>query len=65
MIRERHPSDSTEQQLAHTAILKLVNKNYNFNLVSQNVLLANTLFQVDGYSEDPPILSEIYSRIGK
>lgn len=58
-------SDSSEQQLAHKAILKLINANYNLNLISQKVLLDNTLFQVDGYSDNPPILCEIYSRIGK
>lgn len=65
MPKETHPSDSTEQQLAHNEILKLINDNYKFNLVSQKVLLDNTLFQVDGYSDNPPILCEIYSRIGK
>jgi hypothetical protein len=63
-MKQKHPSDSTEQQLAHKEILMLINQNHNLNLVSQKVLLDNTLFQVDGYSEDPLILCEIYSRIG-
>jgi hypothetical protein len=64
MKKEKHPSDSTEQQLAHREILLLINQLFNLNLVSKKLLLENTLFQVDGYSEDPAILCEIYSRIG-
>lgn len=62
---ERHPSDSTEQQLAHKEILSLLNEKYQLKLESSKVLINDTLFQVDGYSENPPILCEIYSRIGK
>lgn len=64
-MKERHPSDSTEQQLAHKEILSLLNDKYQLNLESKKVLINDTLFQVDGYSENPPILCEIYSRIGK
>jgi hypothetical protein len=60
-----HPSDSTEQQLAHKEILALLNDKFQFKLESRKVLINDTLFQVDGYSENPPILCEIYSRIGK
>src|SRR5574338_787939 len=65
MIIEQHPSDSTEQQLAHKEILSLLNAKYQLTLESRKVLINDTLFQVDGYSENPPILCEIYSRIGK
>lgn len=65
MNKEKHPSVSSEQQLAHKEILFLINNNSKLNLLSQKVLLDNTLFQVDGYSENPSILCEIYSRIGK
>ncbi len=65
MDKEKHPSDSTEQQLAHKEILQLLNQQHNLNLVSKKVLINDTLFQVDGYSDNPPILCEIYSRIGK
>ncbi|MBL1121396.1 MAG: hypothetical protein D8M26_00735 [Ignavibacteriae bacterium] len=65
MSKQLHPSDSSVQQLAHKEILKLINENHNLKLASQKVLLDNTLFQVDGYSAEPPILCEIYSRIGK
>ena len=65
MAKEIHPSDSSEQQLAHKEILSLLNAKYNLNLESRKVLINDTLFQVDGYSENPPILCEIYSRIGK
>lgn len=64
-MKEKHPSDSSEQQLAHKEILRLINENHNLKLASQKVLLDNTLFQVDGHSVDPPILCEIYSRIGQ
>jgi hypothetical protein len=62
---ERHPSDSSEQQQAHKEILALLNEKYQLNLESSKVLINDTLFQVDGYSENPAILCEIYTRIGK
>lgn len=65
MLDKRHPSDSSEQQLAHKEILSLLNEKHHLNLGSRKVLINDTLFQVDGYSEAPPILCEIYSRIGK
>lgn len=65
MTKEKHKSDSTEQQLAHKEILSLLNAKYHLTLASRKVLINDTLFQVDGYSEDSPILCEIYSRIGK
>jgi len=65
MIKEKHPSDSSEQQLAHKEILSLLNERHQLNLESKKVLINDTLFQVDGYSENPPILCEIYSRVGK
>jgi hypothetical protein len=64
-MKDRHPSDSTEQQLAHKVILSLLNEIHRLNLESRKVLINDTLFQVDGYSDNPPILCEIYSRIGK
>ena len=65
MKTDRHPSDSSEQQLAHKEILSLLNEKHQLKLESKKVLINDTLFQVDGYSENPPILCEIYSRIGK
>jgi hypothetical protein len=46
-------------------IMKFSNAKYQLKLESRKVLINSTPFQVDGYSEDPPILCEIYSRIGK
>jgi hypothetical protein len=65
MKKEKHPSDSTEQRLAHKEILALINQSYKLNLVVNTLYLADTSFQIDGYSENPPILCEIYSRIGQ
>jgi len=65
MAKQLHPSDSSEQQQAHKEILLLLNEKYQLNLESRKVLINDTLFQVDGYSENPPILCEIYSRIGR
>ena len=65
MVKQLHPSDSSEQQQAHKEILALVNDKFNLQLEDRKVLIDNVLFQVDGYSEEPPILCEIYSRIGK
>ena len=64
-IKSNHPSDSSEQQQAHKEILAVINEKYNLKLEDRKVLIDNILFQVDGYSEEPPILCEIYSRIGK
>ncbi|MFC2119890.1 hypothetical protein ACFLQ4_02345 [Bacteroidota bacterium] len=63
--KNRHPSASSEQQLAHKEILALLNQTHNLNLSSKKILIDDTLFQIDGYSEEPLILCEIYSRIGK
>lgn len=64
-MKSKHPSDSTEQHIAHKEILSLLNEKHQLKLESRKVLINDTLFQVDGYSENPPILCEIYSRIGK
>ena len=50
MPKQRHPSDSTQQQLAHKEILALLNAKYQLNLESRKLLINDTLFQVDGYS---------------
>ena len=65
MSKQLHPSDSSEQRQAHKEILALVNDKFKLQLEDRKVLTDNILFQVDGYSEEPPILCEIYSRIGK
>jgi hypothetical protein len=65
MNKQRNPSDSSEQQQAHKEILELLNKTQKLNLVSRKLLIGDTLFQSDGYSDEPPILCEIYSRIGE
>lgn len=54
---------------------EVLNYKYQLNLASKKVLINDILFQVDGYSAcppafltkaaNPPILCEIYSRIGK
>ena len=63
--KQHHPSDSSEQQQAHKEILVLLNKTHNLNLASKKLLIGDTLFQSDGYSDEPPIMCEIYSRIGE
>ncbi len=65
MPDNRHSSDSVEQRIAHIEILASLNEKKSLNLESKKVLCGETLFQVDGYSENPPILCEIYSRVGK
>ena len=60
-----HPSDSIEQQKAEKKVLSLINKKYKLKLVSKKVVVDGTSFQLDGYSENPPVLCEIYSHIGK
>jgi len=34
-------------------------------IATKKILIYNSLFQVDSYSIDPPVLCEIFSRIGK
>jgi hypothetical protein len=65
LIKQLHASDSTEQQKAEEKVLSLLNKNYKLKLVSEKLVVNGTTFQLDGYSENPPVLCEIYSRIGK
>jgi hypothetical protein len=65
MSKDRHPSDSMEQKLAENEIRSYLNKKYKLNLTSKKVLLKETTFQLDGYSESPPVLCEIYSHVGK
>ncbi|QQS34785.1 MAG: hypothetical protein IPM56_10980 [Ignavibacteriales bacterium] len=55
MLRQPHPFDSTEQQLAHTEILQLLNQQNNLKLVSKKLLIGETLFQSDVYSACPPV----------
>ena len=64
-MKSKHASDSTEQQSAEIKALSLLNKKFNLKLVNKRVILNSTKFQLDGYSENPPVLCEIYSRIGK
>ena len=54
MIKEKHPSDSSEQLLAQKEILSLLNEKFQLNLESRKVLINDTLFQVDGYFACPP-----------
>ena len=64
-MKPKHASDSTEQQTAEKKVLSLLNKKYNLKLANKKIVLQSTTFQLDGYSENPPVLCEIYSRIGK
>lgn len=65
MNKQRHPSDSSEQIQAQKEILSLINQEYHLSLTSKKILIDNTFFQADGYSENPPVLCEIYAHIGK
>jgi hypothetical protein len=60
-----HPSDPTEQRLTEIEVLSLLNKKLKLTLISKSIVVNNILFQLDGYSEKPPVLCEIYSRIGR
>jgi hypothetical protein len=64
-MKSNHPSDSTEQRLAEIEVLTSLNKQLKLNLISAPVIVNKTKFQLDGYSEKPPVLCEIYSRIGE
>jgi hypothetical protein len=65
MTKPLHPSDSTEQQLAHKEILSLLNEKYQLKLEGRKVLINDVFFQVDDYLENPSILCAIYSHISK
>lgn len=60
-----HPSDSRVQREAEPIIIKCINKDLLLKLVSKKVKVEDVSFEFDGYSEHPPVLCEVYSRIGK
>jgi len=56
-----HQNKSRERK----KILSLINQEYYLSLTSKKILINDTLFRADGYSENPPVLCEIYAHIGK
>jgi hypothetical protein len=44
MTKQRHPSDSTEQQLAHKEILTLLNEKHQPKLESRKVFYVSDFF---------------------
>lgn len=43
-MEQRHPSDSSEQQLAQKEILALLNQTHNLNLISKKILVDDALY---------------------
>lgn len=60
-----HPSDSRVQREAEPIIIKRINNDLSLNLISKKIQIEGVKFEFDGYSEDPPIICEVYSRIGE
>lgn len=66
MSKHLHSSNSEVQLNAHSSILKIFNHQKKTKLISvDDYSIEGKHFQVDGYSENPPILCEIFARIGK
>jgi len=61
-----HPSNSECQREAEIEIVKQISKKVGTKLNHKEIQLNNDKkLEIDGYSEDPPVLCEVYSHIGK
>lgn len=66
-LKSEHPSDSTVQQQAEILIIKAVEDKLNLNRDSispKRIPLKNTYVELDGYSNEAPVLCEVYAHIG-
>lgn len=60
-----HPSNSEEQQSAGQELINALSLELGIKLKSQNITLGTCSVQIDGYSENPPVLCEAWAHIGK
>ena len=65
-MSQRHPSDSTEQQLAEALALSAINAKYQVSMVPGRVDLgAGGCINVDGIDRNHHCMCEVYCRIGQ
>jgi hypothetical protein len=65
-MSQRHPSDSTEQQLAEALVLSALNAKYHASMEPGRVVLgAGACIDVDGIDHNRNYMCEIYCRIGQ
>jgi len=60
-----HPSDSKEQRESEKIILEIINESEKLKLKPTKLIIDGISFNLDGYSERPSVLCEIYSHIGR
>lgn len=64
--KSKHPSDSEIQKEAESEILVQISKDIGCKLRSKKIGVTDGVeLEIDGYSENPPVLCEVYSHIGK
>ena len=60
-----HPSDSSEQRKAEVALIAGLSKELGVSLQKRELDLTTCAIQIDGYSENPPIMCEAWAHRGK
>jgi len=60
-----HPSDSSEQRKAEIALIAGLSKELGVPLQKRELDLTTCAIQIDGYSENPPIMCEAWAHRGK
>lgn len=60
-----HPSDSSEQRKAEVALIAGLSKELGVLLQKRKLDLKTCAIQIDGYSENPPIMCEAWAHRGK
>ena len=60
-----HPSDSSEQRRAEVALIAGLSKELGVSLQKRELHLTTCAIQIDGYSENPPIMCEAWAHRGK
>ena len=61
----RHPSDSSEQRDAEVDLIAGLSKELGVPLRKRELDLTACTIQIDGYSENPPIMCEAWAHRGK
>jgi hypothetical protein len=61
-----HPSSSNEQRAAGIALVNALSDHLGITLESKVLELGgNCTIQIDGYSDEPPVICEAWAHIGK
>jgi len=61
----RHPSDSSEQRQAEVDLIRGLSEELGVPLQERKLKLKSCAIQIDGYSENPPIMCEAWAHSGK